>query len=315
MMRYLSSCSAVAVVIALGSPAFAQVTLRRDHSEGSRATFENNVLVNYTMLISGMEFKTTADAAETRTLTAGKRNEDGTVPLTNKTESSRLVLSVPGGGQLTFDSTTNAAKADKPELEPYLEAMRALVGASYTLLVDRNEQVTAVEGLQEIVAQAPAKAAEALKQQLSAETIKREYQESAEAIPSEAVRPGDSWLRTVTVDLGAGQTLKIERRYEYKGTADRNGRKLDEISATDQRVISFEIIENDQFPAKVASTELTPADDSQGTIYFDRELGSMVDWQQRLHVKGKLALTIQGMDLASELDVTIDTQTKVSVKK
>ncbi|HEV3021596.1 MAG TPA: DUF6263 family protein [Pirellulales bacterium] len=312
MMRYWSSFSAVAfVVVTAGSPAFAQVTMQRKHIEGTSTSFERTFLLNQTLTIAGMEFKTTVDAGETRTVAAGKWNADGIIPLTTKTDSSRLVLTIPGGGQLTFDSSINAAKTDQPALEPYIDALRAIVGASYTVLVDRKEQVTGVEGVQAIVDRAPAKAAEALKQQLSTETIKREYQEAAEALPSKAVAPGDSWVQTVTLDLGAGQLMKVERRYEYKGTVERNGRQLDEIATTDQRIVSFEIAGSDEFPAKVASSELAPADDSKGMSYFDRELGDDVETQQRLHVKGKLTLTIQGMDLPSELDLTIDSQTKI----
>ncbi|HVC98802.1 MAG TPA: DUF6263 family protein [Pirellulales bacterium] len=311
-MRNLSSLSAAAfLAVAIYSPASGQVTLQRKHVEGRSVSYETTFLLNQVMTISGMEFKSTVDSGETRTLSTGKTSADGTIPITTRIDATRLNLTIPGGGQLLFDSSTNLAKTEDPMLAPYLDVLRSVVGASYTLMVDPQEQVTGVEGVQEILARASAKSAELLKTQLDTERLKREYRESVESLPSGAVRPGDSWERTVTLDLGAGQTMKVERRFEYKGATERNGRQIDEIAVVDKRVASFEIEPNDEFPAKVAASELAPADDSKGSIYFDRELGDEVESTHVLHLKGKMTLTIQGMDLPSELDLRIDSQTKI----
>jgi len=311
MRKLISMSAATFLAVAVYSPVSGQVTLQRKHAEGGSVSFETTFLLNQVLTISGMEFKSMVDSGETRTLSTGKTNADGNVPITTRIDATRLSLTIPGGGQLLFDSSLNVAKAEDPKLEPYLDVLRTAVGASYTLLVDPQEQVTAVEGVQEILARAPAKAAELLKSQFAAERLKREYRESVETLPSGAVQPGDTWERTVTLDLGAGQIMKVERRFEYKGRAERNGRQLDEIAVADKRVASFEIEPNGEFPAKVASSELAPAEDSKGQIYFDRELGDDVESTHVLHLKGKMTLTIQGMDLPSELDLRIDSQTKI----
>jgi hypothetical protein len=311
-MRNISSVSAAALLsVAVCSTASGQVTLQRKHAEGSSTCYETTFLLNQVMTISGMEFKSTADVGETRTMTTGKRNTDDTIPITTKIDATRLNLTIPGGGQLLFDSSIHLAKTADPKLEPLLDVLRASVGASYTLLVDRQEQVTGVEGVQEILARAPAKAAELIKSQFSTETLARGYRESVEILPSDPVSPGDAWERTITIDLGAGQIVKVERRCEYKGSTERNGRTLDEITVTDKRIASFEIQPNDEFPAKVAASDLAPADDSKGQIYFDRELGIDVESTHVLHLKGKMTLTIQGMELPSELIMRIDSQSKL----
>jgi hypothetical protein len=308
-LRFLAVLTASALVVC--SPASAQVKLQPKLNEGSDVSYEVSVLTNQVLTIAGMEFKTSVDSGETHTTTTGKWNAEGIIPIKIKTDSQRLNLTVPGGGQLLFDSSLNVAKTEQRELEPFIDMLRAMAGSTYTLLVDRKGEVTGVEGVQDILGRTPAKAAELLKAQLSVDKLKREFRESAESLPTDAVKPGDTWERTVTLDLGAGQVMKVERRYEYKGAADRNGRSLDEIEVVDKRIASFEIEANDAFPAKVANSELSPADDSKGRVYFDRELGIEVESQHQLHIKGKMTLTIQGMDLPTDLDLTIDSKSKV----
>ncbi len=311
-MRNLSSMSAAALLaVAVYSPVSGQVTLQRKHAEGGSLSYETTFLLNELMTIFGTEFKSKFDSGEIRTVSTGKTNVDGTTPITTRIDATRLSVTIPGGGQLLFDSSINVAKTEDPRLEPYLDVLRAAVGASYTLLIDQHEQVIAVEGVQEILTRAPAKAAELLKSQFATERLQREYRESVETLPSGAVQPGDTWERTVTIDLGTGLIMKVERRFEYKGTTERNGRQIDEIAVADKRVVSFEIEPDEEFPAKVAASELAPADDSKGLIYFDRELGDDVESTHVLHLKGKMTLTIQDMDLPSELDLRIDSQTKI----
>ncbi len=99
-MRNLSTMSAAAfLTVAVYSPVTGQVTLQRKHTEGRSVSYESTFLLNQVLTISGMEFKTMVDSGETHTLTTGKTNANGIVPITTKTDATRLSLTIPGGGQ------------------------------------------------------------------------------------------------------------------------------------------------------------------------------------------------------------------------
>jgi hypothetical protein len=144
-----------------------------------------------------------------------------------------------------------------------------------------------------------------LKNQMNNEHLKRVHEQELSRLPKKAVKPGDAWEQVDDVDLGSGQMLKMERRYEYLGTEQRGGRQLDKIGITDKRVVSLDLPANPLVPIKVSNVNLDVAE-SKGTLYFDRERGLDASLNHLMHLKGKLTLTIGEQELPTDLDLKIE---------
>src|SRR5205085_9797270 len=76
------------------------------------------------------------------------------------------------------------------------------------------------------------------KMPVTADEMKVEFQQRFDPTPDHAVKPGDTWERTVELHIGGGQTLTFQIRYESVGTTrsttiGQGGKDLDEIKATD----------------------------------------------------------------------------------
>lgn len=309
MFRSLAVAAAV-LLASLCSSAQAQVLLKHKVVEGATRTYEITSLINQTLTIAGMEVKTEVDNGVTLSSAAGKRDAQGHIPIKIKFEALRSNISAPNGVSLNFDSSINLSKTDTPQLEPVLLALKAIASASYTMTVDADNQFVGLEGHNAIVKDAPEAAAPFLKGQFSEAKLKGAHEQSLTRYPAKPVKVGDTWEQVEPVDLGSGQTMKMQRQYEYLGTEVRDGRTLDKLSAPDKKVVSFEVDETSPSPFKVTKSDLSVAD-SKATVLFDRELGLEVDASRLMHIKGKLTLSINGTDLPTDVDLKIETTTRL----
>ena len=101
-----------------------------------------------------------------------------------------------------------------------------------------------------------------------------------------------------------GQTLAFETRYEYLGTEDQGGKTLDKISLKATGV-SYLIDPNSTTPIRVKESALTIGA-SEGTIYFDREKGAVVQTINKTTVQGTLTLVADSIELPGKLDLKIE---------
>ena len=127
-------------------------------------------------------------------------------------------------------------------------------------------------------------------------------------MPDIVTRPGESWERTEVSDIGSGQTLHYQKKYEYVGTEKKGDKTFDKIRGTATRV------ELKQDPAVEAQLKVLKGDvkveSSDETILFDRELGRVESAHSKVRIKGdKLTFSINGMELEGGLDLTIETTT------
>jgi hypothetical protein len=290
------------------SSAQAQVLFKHKVIEGSTRTHEVSNLINQTLTIMGMEIKTEVDNSITLSTTTGKKDAQGRIPNKVKFEAVRTNITGANGVSLNFDSSINLSKTDTPQLEPVLAALKAIAGASYTVVLDAEYQLVELQGHNDIVKDAPEAAAPFLKAQFSEEKLKAAHQHLLARYPAKPVAVGDSWEHVEPVDLGSGQTMKMLRQYEYLGTEQRDGRTLDKLSAADKKVVSFEV--DNTAPLKVSKTDLSVAE-SKATVLFDRDRGVEVEATRLMHIKGKLTLSINGNDLPTEVDLKIETTSRL----
>jgi hypothetical protein len=300
----------VAILAVWTQTAAAQVEFKLKAPSPGKQLRESTVVVNQTLSIGGADLKTESDSAFTLSTVAGQKDNDGNIPVQVKFETVRSNMALPGNINVNFDSANNLAKVDNPLVEFLLDALKALHGATFTTVFSPDNELVRVEGMQKAIDAAGEKGAGILKGQLSEERMKKDHEQLLARYPKKPLKPGDTWELTEEVDFGSGQIMKMLRQYEYAGTQERGGRTLDKINAVDKKIVSFEAEPNEAQPFKISDPELTIAE-SKGTILFDRQAGSEVENSRLMHIKGKIKLTINGMELPTGLDLKMETADRV----
>lgn len=156
----------------------------------------------------------------------------------------------------------------------------------------------AVEGLD--------KAAEGLsdelKGELDAERTKKAAQQELKRLPTEPVKPGDTWSRNSDLELGSGQVMSFTTEYKYVGEVAEAGKKFDKIESK-TTAVSFTIDQNSKLP-RVAKSDLKPTESTE-TMLFDREAGEWQHVKGKVRIQGDIEFTINGAAVPGKLDLTI----------
>jgi hypothetical protein len=125
-------------------------------------------------------------------------------------------------------------------------------------------------------------------------------------LPPILVRPGETWDRTEVVDLEGGQSLTFQKRYEYKGPVQKDGKTYDQIAVKATSVV-YALDPSANAQAKVDKSDLK-VESSEGNILFDRQAGRVVESGAKTRIKGTMSITIMGKEFPdSGLDLTIET--------
>ena len=102
-------------------------------------------------------------------------------------------------------------------------------------------------------------------------------------------------------------TLTFTNKYTYKGSVEKNGKKLEKIVSETTKV---DYSADATSPLKVLESELKVAV-SAGEILFDIASGQVVSTRSKVQIKGPLKLEIMGMELPGTLDLTMESATTV----
>ena len=302
----LATCTLAAALLFIAGAAQAQTQLVPKPLEGKTTTTAQMKLAQ-SLKIAGMDVVTNVDTHIVSVLAAAKPAGDGSQKVTNKTDKM-LVRIVGPGFEVDFDSAKpNEAKAGIPQLQEAIDTFKALSGASYTLTYNPKGEVTAVEGVDQIIKNATPEAAEHVKAALSREKLQLETAQERGALPEKSVNKGDRWQRIEIQDIGAGQTLTLDTFYEYVGTVEKDGKTLDKVSIFVNGV-KYAQDPNQVGPAKVTRSELQVGG-SSGHYLFDRATGMIVERVSNTKITGNMTLDVNGMELPSTLDLTIDLNT------
>lgn len=302
--------TALVLLSGAGTSAFAQVKLEYKFAEGTKSARRTTSKTHQILTIMGMDVETESEESVVTTSAVGKRNADGTLPVEQKIESLRVQLALPGGLNVSYDSTDpNNTKIENEAIAFLGDVFKALVGVTYTVVLDDHNKVKFVQGTEAFDAKLEGmkpQAASALRGRLSADRIKKAFEQHYANLPSVLAREGEPWETTEVSDIGGGQTLSFRKRYEYLGTVQRDGKSLDKIGVR-STAVTYEMDPNADSPAKASKADLK-IDKSEGTLLFDRDAGQMVEGQELTRIKGSLTLTIGGNDLPTTLDLTLDTK-------
>jgi hypothetical protein len=281
----------------------AQVKLERKYLPETTATTQIEANTKQILTIAGMDLETVSSRFVIATEKSGKRDAEGTLPVVTTIDKLQANTSLPGGLELMFDSSDPDKKASNPLLEPILDVLRISAKVKTTTLIDKQNRIKAIE-----FADNPAeKVGDDYKSQFDPEKKKKEAESELGSLPDKPVKVGDSWTHTTESDLGGGQTLTTETRYEYAGTEQKDGRTLDKITVKTTGV-TYTMDPNSKSPLKIKSSELKVTS-SEGTILFDRAKGAIVLSTTKMRIEGPMKTEINGMELPAKLDLTIESKT------
>ncbi len=296
----LASLLAVAVagLMAGASVAHAQATLELKYPERTKSSTQTESVVNQTLTLAGNDILTKANTFTTSTSHIGTRAADGTLAIVEKVESLQSELDL-NGTKLQFDSANPDKKADLPQLEPLLDLYRAVVKFPMTRTLEAKtnklKSVTLPVGEFE-------KLGEAAKDRFSPEKLKKATEQALVFLPDGPVKVGDKWERATEADLGGGQLMSFRTTYEYLGTVEQDGAKLDKIEGKAFEV-SFAIVGNPMLQVTKSDLKIK---ESATTHLFDRERGHLVSKNAKVRIDGPITLVIGGMELEGKVDLTME---------
>ncbi len=288
----------------LTTAAFAdEVRLERKYLPETKATTNVESNTKQILTIAGMDLETSSSRFIITTSQSGKRDAEGTLPIVTTIDKLQLDVSAPGGIKVMFDSGDPDKKADNALLEPILDVLRVAAKAKTTTLIDKENRIKAIE-----FPDNPAeKVGEDYRSQFDPEKRKKAAESERGNLPDKPVKPGDSWTHTADVDIGGGQTLTLETRYEYAGTEQKEGKTLDKITVKTTGA-RYAMDPSAKSPLKIKSSELKVAS-SEGSLLFDRGMGAIVESVSKLRITGDMKTEINAMELPAKLDLTLDTKT------
>lgn len=293
---------AALALLLIAASAGAQTTLARKLPEGSEHTSKLTVKIDQKLTLGGQDAGTVATTVVEQKTSIGKRADDGKLPITVATDVKSSELTLPGGVKVKFDGANPDAKGDaagNPLAELVLDKLKANAKNKLTIVVGKDDKVVEVQGLK------PETGA-------TEDDVKQGFDEELQSLPPQAVKKGDTWEKEVKSNLGQGQIMTFKRKYTYEGETFKSTvnstRKLEKITAVDEGV-TYSVKEGGGFPGKVTKSELKVAD-SKHTLLFDPAQGRFVESNSKVQVVGPIGLSIMGIDLGGDLDLTMETKTE-----
>lgn len=314
MMTIRDAFAIAALLVATAvTPARAQVKLEHKFPEGRKLTYSSGLKIHRMLTVAGMEFPTDVDQVVVIARTIGSRAADGSLPVREKIESFRAELTLPGNIRVAFDSKDGKLETDEKQLEFLGDVYRFIPGIEYTVVLDAQNRVKAIEGAEKIQEKAEKldpRVRDALRSRLSAEKLRTRFEQELQILPDVLARSGEPWERTMLTEV-VDMELELRQKYDYIGTVKKNDRELDQISV---RTIgaAYRDDPNSQTPSKVTKADLK-VESSEGTILFDRMTGRIVSAKEKFHLKGTMTFSAQGQEFPGELDATVETNQELQI--
>lgn len=287
----------------ISSTTLAQVTLTRKFNEGDVYTSKTTVKTDQKLTIAGQDGSTSSNTVLEQKTSVGKRDADGKLSLTIDTNILSSEIGLPGGIKIKFDGKDPEAKNDaagNPLAELVWDKIKANSKMTTILVLGKDNAVTDVQGIKP-------------ESGISPDDVKSEFAEQFKTLPTKPIAKGDTWEQEVKANLGQGQIFTLKRKYTYEGEEAKSTvtstRKVHKITAVDSAV-TYSAKEG---PFKVTKSDLK-VDDSKHTILYDAEAGREIESSSTLRVSGKIALSVNNMELDGDLDLTLSTKKVEEIK-
>jgi hypothetical protein len=205
-----------------------------------------------------------------------------------------------------FDST----KDDNPT-GPLTDLFKALKDVELTIIVNPKMEATRVEDWDkfiETLTKADPQAELMLRQVLTRENLKQLAEAAFPAVPDKEVKKGDTWTRTGTLSLGSVGAFETKYTYTDDGPdKDANVEKVSVKADTTYRTPAAQL----GFPFKINTADLKTSE-SSGTVEFRKDKGRADKATQKVTLKGKLNIDVNGTATDIEVDQTTTTTVTTS---
>ena len=301
-------------VLAWPHGVFGQVKLEFKFPEGKALAYKKTSRIHQTLTLMGMDIEREEERSEVTSFNTGRHRGD-LIPVGWRVESLRVEMALPGE-KLVFDTRDPKAKIDSPGLS-FLNEMFDLEGhMALTIVLDKSNKVTAVEGAEELqgkVEKLGPEAREQMSKRFETEKLKRVFEQEFQLLPDVLARPGEPWERAQVIDLGAGLAISFRKRLEYVGTEKRQNQTLEKISSKVLEV-KYVVDPGSNLPLSPVKSDLK-VESSGGTIFFDREAGHIIGSAERIRIKGDVTYSAKGQEVASKLDLNIETSVELQPSK
>ena len=274
-------------------------------------TFETQVTLNLTqkLTIMGQELDTGQSRKATTKTVVSQPDSDGniTYSVTNSTFENTMTL--PGGIELKYDSK-GENKPQGTQVDFLIPVFDALAKATTTIVYDKEGGIKSIKIKSEELDKLDEQAKALVGSDLDSDTIEANARNELDEFRSEAVKPGDRWEDTTTMNLGGGAVFELDVTKKYVGVVIQDGKKLHKVEA------SYTDVDFEQPAPSPGAPAVTDSDleITTGTaiLLFDAEKGQVVSNKMTLNVKGAITLTVANMDLPAELklDMSISNDIK-----
>jgi Family of unknown function (DUF6263) len=315
-MKIRRACISASVIIGvvsqmvLWSPnALAQLKLEFKFPEGYNLTYKTTSRTRQLLtLMGGMERVTVLRETKLATLSVGKHRDDSTLPIEETIQLLRAEYTVPDGIKLTLDSSDPNIKIDNPELAFLADVFKLENVIAYTVVLDTQSKVNAIEGTEKLKAKAEqltdSIAREEFQRAIHVDRLKTRFEQALRILPNVPAHAGESWERTELLEIN-GKAFTVRKKYDYVGTEKKGDKILEKIS---QKVleIKYHTDVNEKLPLRVVKSDLK-IQSSEGTILFDREEGHLASTSQKIQFKGNMTFSGAGVDQTGEFDLNFDT--------
>ena len=213
------------------------------------------------------------------------------------------------GNPITFDSTNATATANTA----LSEFFKALVGAEFTLTLNKDMKVEKVEGRDEFLKKLSAanQQMEPLLKKILSEEALKQMADPTFGIMKKDAKKDEKWVNEVKLDLGPIGSYATTYNYTYKGK-DATKTDLDRIETTVNLVYTAPKDSDGSLPFKIVGADLKASDKSAGTILFNTKLGRVETMDLNIKVNGTLNVEIGGQKSTVELSQDQTTSVKTA---
>jgi hypothetical protein len=230
--------------------------------------------------------------------------------LKQRIEAVRLEMDL-GGNKISYDSEKDAGAAPNP----VAAAMKAMVGAEFTVTLSPEMKVIEFDGREALLKKLGAANPQGqpmLSQILSEDGLKQMAETCFGAIPNranKAVKKGESWQRKSVVSLGPLGAYETKYDYTYAGPV--RDTKLEKLSVKAEMTYKAPAEQGGALPFTIKSCDLKSSD-ATGTIEYSRDKGRVEKSTMKMDLKGKLAIEIGGQTTEVELSQTQTTTATIT---
>ena len=246
--------------------------------------------------------------------------------LEQEVEGLKMTIDI-SGNVISYDSSKQdgGVTAGNPTLTQFF---KALVGAKFTVILDKNQKVEKVEGKDKFITDLGAGSPQMdnlLKKIMTDDALKQMCDPSFGLTPDSPKKVGDTWKKESTLDLGPIGTYQVTYNFKYVGPATDEDKKDPARKETDKIEVETSLVYTapkanpEGLLFRIKDGKLTSTNPSKGIIFFDTKNQRIQSAEISISLKGDLTVTIGGTETKVELNqeqkTKITTQDTSFIKK